>query len=389
MLNCLFNNKRKVVHKNEKEQTMICTHSSVEGAQYGKMKLHEFLDFCKKIGAKGAQPSNGHLEDGKGGFLPVAQVRKEFADRKLTWDGISAHGPFWALLAIWTGTKTCNPFIPENKRGKDLKVIEDYVEGYCLDFLDYAAAAGIKVIPMFWGPAFGLEVMSGYPWSFWKLKAKVGGYDLIEEGKVRFVKKTTKVRDRAREHGIKLCDEIHPNTAALCKDDFLMLLDITENDPVMAVIADPTHCWAGEPWWIRFGDPRIAERICAVHLKNFHIRQFMSLLMMDPEWAKRAMQFTDLATGDLNMKRFVEFIMQIGYPARFLNLMAPPKIAADATPKLADTAKPKTAPLPVEAESAGEHGQSVTRKAVEYTNAELVFEPPEGSFEEGMGQQED
>ena len=368
---------------------MVYTHASVEGAQYGKKKLPEFLDFCKKIGAKGAQPSNGHLEDGNGGFLPVAQVRTEFADRGLTWDGISAHGPFWTLLAAWTGTKTCNPFLPEDKRGKGPKVIEDYAQGYCLDFLDYAGAAGIKAIPMFWGPAFGLEVMSGYPWSFWKFKASVGGYDLIDEGKRRFVEKTKKVRDRARDHGIVLCDEIHPNTAAMCKDDFLMLLDITEDDPVMGVIADPTHCGEGEPWWIRFGDPRIAARIFAVHLKNFHIRLGLPLRTMEARWAKRAMQFTDLRTGDLNMKRFVEFMMQIGWPQRFLIKMAPPKIADDAKTAPADIAKPKTAALATEAESAGEDGQGVTRKAVEYTEEELVFEPPAGSFEEGMGQQED
>ena len=368
---------------------MIYTHSSVEAAQYGKQTLPELLDFAKRIGAKGVQPTSGHLEDDKGGFTPPDKVRKEFADRGLTWDGISAHGPFWALLAAWTGTVTCRPFIPEDKRAAEPKVVEDHVRGYCLDFLDYAGAAGIKVIPMFWGPAFGLEVMSGYPWSFWKLKSAVGGYDLIAEGKKRFVKKTQDVRDRARKYGIKLCDEIHPNTAALCKDDFLMLLDITNNDEVMAVIADPTHCWAGEPWDVRFGDPRIAERICAVHLKNYHIRAFISLLMMNPDWAERAMQFTDLRTGDLNMKRFVEFMMQIGYPKRYLELMAPPTIAADAAPDPADIAKPKTAPLPVEAESAGEKKENVTAKAVQYTNAELVFEPPEGSFEDDMGVQKD
>lgn len=363
---------------------MICTHSSFEAAQYGDMALTVLLDFAEEIEADGVQPSNGHLEDGKGGFIPVATVRKEFADRGLTWDGISAHCPFWVLLAAWTGTKGNWPFIPEDKRDAEPQVVEDWAEGYCLDLLDYANEAGIKVIPMFWGPAFGLEVMGGYPWPFFSGP----GYDFIKEGKLRFVHKTKKVRDRARQYGQVLCDEIHPSTAAMCKDDFHMLLDITENDPVMAVIADPSHCSEGEPWWVRFGDPRIAPRIYAVHLKNHHVRQGLPLRMMNPKWSKRAMQFTDLKTGDLNMKRFVELMMQLGWPQRFLAKMAPPEIADDAEPAPTDIAKPKTAPLTTEAESDGELKTSVTAKAVEYTRDELVFEPPEGSFEEAMGQQE-
>ena len=61
---------------------------------------------------------------------------------------------------------------------------------------------------MFWGIAFGWEVATGYPWGFWAGP----GYDLIKEGKERFVKKTQKIRDHARKLGIKLCHEIHPGT---------------------------------------------------------------------------------------------------------------------------------------------------------------------------------
>jgi hypothetical protein len=55
----------------------------------------------------------------------------------------------------------------------------------------------------------------------------------------------------------------------------------------------------------------------------------------EPDWPKRGMQFTDLATGDLNLQRYAELMMHIGYPQRYMKLMGT-----------------KSAPLVVEAESA-------------------------------------
>ena len=69
---------------------------------------------------------------------------------------------------------------------------------------------------MFWGVAFGWELATGYPWGFWKGP----GYDLVAEGKERFVKKTAKIRAHAKKLGIYLAHEIHPGTAAMCADDF-------------------------------------------------------------------------------------------------------------------------------------------------------------------------
>ena len=72
--------------------------------------------------------------------------------------------------------------------------------------LDLAAALGIKIVPMFWGVAFGWELATGYPWGFWK----GGDYDLLARGRERFVKKTAGLRARANELGIFLAHEIHP-----------------------------------------------------------------------------------------------------------------------------------------------------------------------------------
>ena len=79
----------------------------------------------------------------------------------------------------------------------------------------------------------------------------------------------------------------------------------------------------------------MAQRVYACHVKNFVIRRGMPLRMMEPNWPERAMQFTDLPTGDLNMTRYAEMLINIGYPQRYCQVMGT-----------------KTAPLIVEAESA-------------------------------------
>ena len=43
-----------------------CFHPSIEGAQHGAKSLAQFLDYAKKSGAAGAQPSNYMLQSDKG-----------------------------------------------------------------------------------------------------------------------------------------------------------------------------------------------------------------------------------------------------------------------------------------------------------------------------------
>jgi len=42
-----------------------CFHPSVEGAQHGAKNLAQFLDYAKKSGASGVQPSNYMLQSDK------------------------------------------------------------------------------------------------------------------------------------------------------------------------------------------------------------------------------------------------------------------------------------------------------------------------------------
>lgn len=339
-----------------------CFHPSIEGAQHGAKTLDEFLAFSKASGAAGAQPSNFMLEDGKGGFKPASEVKDAFAKQGLALDGISSHCPFWVHTSAWTGTKSMRPFIPGDVAKKSLPEIEQWAEDYILRFLDYAAELGVKVLPMFWGVAFGWELASGYPWGFW------GGadFDLLKEGQERFVSKTAKIREKANAMGAVLCHEIHPGTAAMCADDFLMLVDICGGDASLGVNVDPSHCWEGESWETRF--LKVAKYCYGCHIKNHTIRPNFPLRIMEPGWQKRGMQFVDLPSGDINMVRFAELMITIGYPELYKSKMG----AA-------------TAPLVVEAESAHRDVDACSANGIAYVRDNCCFPVAAGSFEDGMG----
>jgi sugar phosphate isomerase/epimerase len=339
----------------------ICFHPSVEGAQHGAKSLTDFLNYAKKSGAVGVQPSNYMLQGPKG-FKTPREIRATFEKAKLRLDGISAHCPFWVHTSAWTGTPSIRPFIPADVAKKTPEQIERWAEDYLLALLDLCADLGVKIVPMFWGVAFGWELASGYPWGFWK----GGDYDLIKAGQERFVKKTARIRSHARRLGIFLCHEIHPGTAAMCADDFNLLVKICDNDKCLGVNADPSHCWEGEDWETRFR--KVASRVYACHVKNFVIRPGIPLRKMAPDWPDRAMQFTDLPSGDLNMARYAEMLIHIGYPQRYCQIMRSP-----------------TAPLIVEAESAFRDLDATSANGIAYVRDNLCFPAAGGSFEEGMG----
>ncbi len=336
-------------------------HPSIEGAQHGGKSLGQFLDYAKSAGATGAQPSNYMLEDGKK-FKSAKDIKDTFESRGMTLDGVSAHCPFWVHTSAWTGTTGVRPFLPADVAKKKPEAIEAWAETYVLNLLDLCAELDIKIVPMFWGVAFGWELATGYPWGFWK----GGGFDLIKEGQERFVKKTAKLRNHARKLGIYLAHEIHPGTAAMCADDFNMLVKVCDGDRTLAVNADPSHCWEGEDWETRF--TKVGPRVYACHVKNFVVRKNIPLRMMEPNWPGRAMQFVDIPSGDLNMVRYVELLINVGYPRRYCDVMGR-----------------KTAPLIVEAESGYRDLDSTSANGIAYTRDHLCFPVAAGSFEDGMG----
>src|SRR6266478_2158162 len=71
-----------------------CFHPSIEGAQHGAKSLAQFLDYAKKSGATGAQPSNYMLATDKG-LMSAKAIKDTFAKAKMTLDGVSAHCPIW------------------------------------------------------------------------------------------------------------------------------------------------------------------------------------------------------------------------------------------------------------------------------------------------------
>ena len=338
-----------------------CFHPSIEGAQHGAKSLPEFLEYARKSGATGAQPSNYMLQSEKG-FKSAKEIKAAFSKAKLTLDGISCHCPFWVHTTAWTGSPTIRPFIPADVAKKSPEQIEKWAEDYLFRFMDLAAELGIKILPMFWGVAFGWELATGYPWGFWK----GGDFDLLKEGQERFVKKTAKLRENANKLGMYLCHEIHPGTAAMCADDFNMLVNICGGDKCLGVNADPSHCWEGESFETRF--LKVASRIYAAHVKNFVIRPGMPLRIMEAGWQKRAMQFVDIPSGDLNMTRYVELLIHTGFPQRYCQIMGT-----------------KTAALVVEAESAYRDLDATSANGIQFVRDNLVFPLAAGSFEEGMG----
>jgi len=338
-----------------------CFHPSVEGAQHGAKNLADFLAYAKKSGADGAQPSNYMLQADKG-FKSAKEIKQTFEKAQMKLDGVSAHCPFWVHTTAWTSSPSIRPFIPAEVARKPPEQIEKWAEDYLFGLLDLCAELNVKIVPMFWGVAFGWELATGYPWGFWK----GGDYDLVKEGQERFAKKTAKLRERAKSLGIYLCHEIHPGTAAMCADDFNMLVEICDGDKSLAVNADPSHCWEGEDWETRFR--KVGERVYACHVKNFVIRPRVPLRKMEGGWPGRAMQFVDLPTGDLNMTRYAEMLIHIGYPQRYTQLMGT-----------------RTAPLIVEAESAYRDLDTTSANGIQFVRDNLCFPLAAGSFEEGMG----
>lgn len=336
-------------------------HPSIEGAQHGAKSLADFLDYAKASGAAGAQPSNYMLQ-AESGFKTASEIKGLFESRGLSLDGISCHCPLWVHTTAWTGSPTIRPFIPADVAQKSPADIEAWAEAYVLELFDLAVELGVKVLPAFWGVAFGWEAASGYPWGFWA----GGDYDLIKEGQERFVTKTAKIRKAANDRGLYICHEIHPGTGAMCADDFNMLVDICDGDPCLGVNADPSHCWEGESWETRF--QKVGSRVYAAHIKNYVIRPGLPLRMMEGAWPRRAMQFVDLPSGDINMQRYAELLLHIGYPSRYCQVMGR-----------------TSAPLVVEAESAHKDLDYTSANGIAYVRDNLCWPVAAGSFEEGMG----
>ncbi len=341
-------------------------HSSIEGAQHGSKGLDGFLAFAKEAGAAGAQPSNYMLEDGDSGeqFKNAKDIKDAFEQHGLKLDGVSGHCPFWVHTSVWTGTKSGHPFIHGPNQDKSPKDLEQWYENYLLRLMDLCAELDIKILPMFWGVSHGWELATGYPWGFWA----GGDFDLVKEGEDRFVKKTAKLRAHAKSLGIYLAHEIHPGTAAMCAEEFGQLVKICDGDETLSVNADPSHCWEGEDWETRFTHPEVRNRVHACHVKNFVVRPNVPLRRMDGNWRNRAMQFTDLGSGDLNMVRYVEMLINIGYPARYMKITGA-----------------ETAPLIAETESNYRDPDATAIEGIQYVRDQLCFPVAEGSFEDEMG----
>src|SRR3989338_1519880 len=338
---------------------------SLECVQHGGKTLDDVLAYVKRIGCVGVQLSNFHLLKSNGEFMDAEDVSAALTKYGLRLDGISAHCLFWTHGAAGTGTPSVSKFVPSDVYAGGSARVESWTEDKCLELMDLSEELENYVIPMFWGPYQGLEVASCYPWGMWDVPAG----NLVEQGFLRFAEKTQVLRDAACDRGISLAHEIHPGTAAVCAEDFLRLVDVCDNDDCLGVNADPSHCWAGEDFETRFTS--VGKYVTGCHVKDMLRIPGRSLLSMQDDWQKRGMQFTRLGEGELNLSRYVQLMIDIGYPKRYRIWN-----------QLDDS---KSVPLVGEAESAYYQLDAVSEHATQYIANHLCPAFATQSFEKEMG----
>jgi hypothetical protein len=139
-----------------------CFHQREGGRNTAPRNLVQFLDYAKKSGCR-ALPSNyaprrQRLQD-------CEEIKDIFAKAKMSLDGVSAHCPFWVHHRV-DRQPDHSAFLPSDVAKKSPADIEAWARAP-LRLLDLCGH-GVKIIPMFWGVAFGWELATGYPWGFWK-----------------------------------------------------------------------------------------------------------------------------------------------------------------------------------------------------------------------------
>jgi sugar phosphate isomerase/epimerase len=353
-------------------------HPSLECVQHGGKPLigdgekKSVLTFAQEIGCEGVQLSHFHLLNPDGmSFVSAELVREALASKNLKLSGISCHCLFWVHGAAKTGTSGVNKFIPKAMRGKSYKEIQAWAEARIHELMQLSVGLENFVMPMFWGPYWGLELASGYPWGMWEglPDANDQDHNLLTEGDERFLKETQDIRDDANGLGIVLPHEIHRGTGALCGRDLLHIVDITEGDPCITVIADGSHCWEGEGIEARYD--RVGHLVDAVHVKDHKVVQNESLSSMEPDWKKRGMYFEKLGFGDLDLLRYVQIMAASDYPQRYRAIQ-----------KLPDDT---TVPLVVEAESAFAGLDEASAEGVAFVTANFCGDWATVSFEKELG----
>lgn len=353
-----------------------CFHASCEGGQLGFLSLDQFCAMVKDAGGTGVQPSNYMLlRDGQ--LMSAAEIKDTLAKHGLTPESFSCHCLNWvhgaAAYATDTGnavTKQVIPFVPAAIYKAGTAAVENWAQEQLFALMDLCAELGVKILHTFFGPYQGWELISGYPWGFFKggSEKEETAFNLVEEGLERFVRKTKAMRQKAHDCDIYFGHEIHRNTAAACADDFAALVKACNNDPCLAVGADPSHCDEGESWEARFTHPAVAPRIVIAHVKNFRRRAGVFAGRMTGIWSERSKEFATHGDGEVNLVQYAEVLAATGYPARFCQITGRP-----------------TAPLVSEAEVARQDQLSTTDNGIRWVRDHLLIVPSAGSFEDGMG----
>ena len=336
---------------------------SIEGAQHGGKGLAGFGRFAMETcGAPGGIVADNVLVGPDGTVKTAETVRSELPEG-FRIHALSMHCLFWVMGTAWTQSKTIRPFIPENLHAAPVEKIRQWAEDRILALLDLSADLNNKLVAIFWGVYQGWEAATGYPWGLFSGQ----GYDLLSEGQERFVKETQKVRDHARSAGIKLCHEVHRNSAAKNSAEVWRLLEICDKDPCLAVLFDPSHRWEGES--VETMLRRLADLICLVHVKDCAWQDGEDLTTWaTDDWTQRPMYFTALGEGKINLEAYVRTLISIGYAQRYCAIQGTEK-----------------APLPSEAEAAHMDLDTCAQNGVHFIRERLIYPVPSVAFDRAMG----
>ncbi len=132
-------------------------HPSIEGAQHGAKSLAHFLDYAKKSGAAGAQPSNYMLQGGRAASRP----RKRSGHLRDARHESRRHLRALPVLGAHHGVdrQPDRASFHSRRRGARSRPKKSR-SGPRITCSSCSICRGteVKVLPMFWGVAFGWEV---------------------------------------------------------------------------------------------------------------------------------------------------------------------------------------------------------------------------------------
>jgi sugar phosphate isomerase/epimerase len=193
--------------------------------------------------------------------------------------------------------------------------VQAWSERYLLNLIDAAADAGIMILGWFWGLGGHAITAQGFDWPF-------GIPHLYMHALRRSVAISQPLRDKARERGVYLAQEIHNGTGIFTARQFTRFLVACGYDPVITVWGDPSHCDEGEDWRRRFIEcSAVRNRLVGTHIKNMIVLPGHPIRENLTNWRERPKQFCAHGEGIVNLVSYTKALIAAGVGARYAAIM--------------------------------------------------------------------